>query len=507
MFRESDMTTTTTQTAPTRAPAAESPAHPRRWWILAVLGIAQLMVVLDATVVTIALPTAQTDLAFSDNARQWIVTAYALAFGSLLLLGGRIADVIGRKWVFIAGLAGFALASAVGGAAVNVGMLIGARAVQGLFAALLAPAILSLLTTTFTEPLERAKAFGIFGAIAGAGASVGLLLGGLLTEYANWRWTMYVNLIFAAIALVGGYLLLQHSRAAERAKLDLPGTVVVSAGLFALVYGFSHADTDGWGNGLTIGLLVAAGVLLAAFVVLQQRIANPLLPLRVVLDRNRGGALLAMFMAAAGMFGIFLFLTYYLQASLGYSAVRSGLAFLPLTAILVVVSAVASTQLIPRVSGRVLIPVGMVIAAVALYLLTHITLTSGYASHVLPALLLMGVGLGLVFATAFNLATLGVEAHDSGVASAAVNTMQQVGGSVGTALLNTIAASAASAWAAAHIGSGPRQLVLAGAAVHSYTVIFWWAAGIFAVGALLTAVILRPGLPQMDGEAAGSVVL
>jgi hypothetical protein len=282
---------------------------------------------------------------------------------------------------------------------------------------------------------------------------------------------------------------------------------VVSAGLFALVYGFSHADTDGWGNGLTIGLLVAAGVLLAAFVVLQQRIANPLLPLRVVLDRNRGGALLAMFMAAAGMFGIFLFLTYYLQASLGYSAVRSGLAFLPLTAILVVVSAVASTQLIPRVSGRVLIPVGMVIAAVALYLLTHITLTSGYASHVLPALLLMGVGLGLVFATAFNLATLGVEAHDSGVASAAVNTMQQVGGSVGTALLNTIAASAASAWAAAHIGSGPRQLVLAGAAVHSYTVIFWWAAGIFAVGALLTAVILRPGLPQMDGEAAGSVVL
>jgi EmrB/QacA subfamily drug resistance transporter len=507
MFRESDMTTTTTQTAPTRAPAAEAPAHPRRWWILAVLGIAQLMVVLDATVVTIALPTAQTDLAFSDNARQWIVTAYALAFGSLLLLGGRIADVLGRKWVFIAGLAGFALASAVGGAAVNVGMLIGARAVQGLFAALLAPAILSLLTTTFTEPLERAKAFGIFGAIAGAGASVGLLLGGLLTEYANWRWTMYVNLIFAAIALVGGYLLLQHSRAAERAKLDLPGTVVVSAGLFALVYGFSHADTDGWGNGLTIGLLVAAGVLLAAFVVLQQRIANPLLPLRVVLDRNRGGALLAMFMAAAGMFGIFLFLTYYLQASLGYSAVRSGLAFLPLTAILVVVSAVASTQLIPRVSGRVLIPVGMVIAAVALYLLTHITLTSGYASHVLPALLLMGVGLGLVFATAFNLATLGVEAHDSGVASAAVNTMQQVGGSVGTALLNTIAASAASAWAAAHIGSGPQQLVLAGAAVHSYTVIFWWAAGIFAVGALLTAVILRPGLPQMDGEAAGSVVL
>jgi EmrB/QacA subfamily drug resistance transporter len=501
------MTTTTTQTALTRAPAAESSANPKRWWILAILGIAQLMVVLDATVVTIALPTAQIDLGFSDNARQWIVTAYALAFGSLLLIGGRIADVIGRKWVLIAGLAGFAVASAIGGAAVNVGMLIGARAVQGLFAALLAPAILSLLTTTFTEPLERAKAFGIFGAIAGAGASIGLLLGGFLTEYANWRWTMYVNLIFAAVALVGGYLLLEHSKAAHRAKLDIRGTVVVSAGLFALVYGFSHADTSGWGNGVTIGLLVAAGVLLTGFVLMQQRIANPLLPLRIVVDRNRGGSLLAMFMASVGLFGVFLFLTFYLQASLGYSAVKSGLAFLPLTGVLVVVSAVASTRLIPRVSPKVLIPLGLAISAVAMYLLTHISLTSGYASHVLPALLLLGAGLGLVFATAFGLATLGVQASDSGVASAAVNTTQQVGGSIGTALLNTIAASAAASYAAAHIGRGPQQAVLATAAVHSYTVIFWWSAGIFALGALLTVLILRRGVPQMDPEAAESVVL
>ncbi len=505
-------TTLQKKKSPTRATSlgADTGTN-KRWWILAVLGIAQLMVVLDATVVNIALPTAQTDLAFSDNARQWIVTAYALAFGSLLLLGGRIADVIGRKWVFVIGLVGFAIASAIGGAAVDVGMLIAARAVQGLFAALLAPAILSLLTTTFTDPAERGKAFGVFGAIAGAGMSIGLLLGGFLTEYANWRWTMFVNLIFAAIALVGGLLLLEHSKAAERAKLDLPGTVVVSAGLFALVYGFSHAQTDGWANGVTIGFLVAAGVLLTAFVALQRRVANPLLPLRIVLDRNRGGAYLSMFASAAGMFAVFLFLTYYLQNSLGYSAVRTGLAFLPMTASLVVTASVASTVLVLRVSSRVLIPAGMIIAAVGMYVLTTIGFNTSYATHVLPATILLGVGLGLVFAPGFSLATLGVAASDSGVASATVNTMQQVGGSVGTALLNTIAATAATGYATAHLASttspAAAHLLQANAAIHSYTTAFWWAAAIFAAGAVLTAIVLRPGIPALDPEAAGGVVL
>jgi EmrB/QacA subfamily drug resistance transporter len=460
------------------------------------------MVVLDATIVNIALPTAQKSLGFSNDARQWIVTAYALAFGSLLLLGGRIADVFGRKWVFLIGLVGFALASAVGGAAVNVGMLITARAVQGLFAALLAPAILSLLTTTFTAPLERAKAFGIFGAIAGAGGSIGLLLGGVLTEYANWRWTLYVNLIFAAIALAGGYVLLEHSKSAHRARMDIPGTVVVSAGLFALVYGFSHAETDGWANGLTIGFLVASAVLLVAFVVIQQRIAHPLLPLRIVTDRNRGGAFLAMFASAAGMFAVFLFLTYYMQASLGYSAIQSGAGFLPMMGVLIVTSSVVSTQLVTKVSPKILIPVGMALAAVGMYLLTFIDLSSGYVGHILPGLIVMGVGLGLVFATGFGLATLGVQASDSGVASATVNTMQQVGGSVGTALMNTIAASAATSYASSHLGSGPMQLIAAKAAVHSYTVSFWWAAGIFVVGALISAMLLRPGVPQYSEDAA-----
>jgi EmrB/QacA subfamily drug resistance transporter len=461
--------------------------------------------------VNIALPTAQTDLAFSDNARQWIVTAYALAFGSLLLIGGRIADIIGRKWVFIIGLIGFAIASAVGGAAVDVGMLIAARAVQGMFAALLAPAILSLLTTTFTEPADRAKAFGIFGAIAGAGASIGLLLGGFLTEYANWRWTMFVNLIFAAAALAGGLALLTHSKAAQRAKLDLPGTLIVSAGLFSLVYGFSHAETAGWANSITIGFLGAAGVLLTAFVALQRRVANPLLPLRIVLDRNRGGAYLSMFASAAGMFAVFLFLTYYLQRSLGYSAVRTGLAFLPMTGSLVVVAAVVSTVLVARVSSRVLIPTGMLASAVAMYLLTRIGLSTGYTTHVLPSMILLGIGLGLVFAPGFSLATYGVDAKDSGVASATVNTMQQVGGSVGTALLNTIAASAASSYAVSQLSSAPgragAQLVQANAAIHSFTTAFWWASAVFVVGAVLSAIVLRSGVPQPDPEAAGGVVL
>ena len=454
-----------TTTAP--PPVSENPNHAKRWWILATLGIAQLMVVLDATVVNIALPTAQTDLGFNNTDRQWIVTAYALSFGSLLLIGGRIADVFGRKWTLVIGTAGFALASAVGGAAPNFGMLVTARAVQGVFAALLAPAILSLLTTTFSEPKERAKAFGIFGAIAGSGASVGLLLGGFLTEYLNWRWTLYVNLILCAFALTGSILLLTHVKTANRAKLDLLGTVLVSGGLFALVYGFSNAEQNGWGAALTVGMFVASGVLLVAFVLSQLRVSHPLLPMRIVLDRDRAGSYAAMFLSSIGMFGVFLFLTYYLQVNLRYSAVMTGTAFLPMTGALVVVAGVVSTVLVTRVSPRILVPTGLVLAAIAMLLLTQISTDTEYVSHILPALVIMGVGLGLVFAPAFNLATLGVRADDSGVASATVNVVQQVGGSIGTALLNTIAASAASTYVASHLTA---QIALhQGARVHVMT--------------------------------------
>jgi EmrB/QacA subfamily drug resistance transporter len=500
-----------TDTAPSTSGSAEDQAHARRWWILAILALAQVMVVLDSTIVNIALPTAQSSLGFNNADRQWVVTGYALAFGSLLLIGGRLADFFGRKWALIVGLSGFAIASAVGGASVNFGMLVTARAVQGAFGALLAPAVLALLTTTFSDPKERGKAFGIFGGIAGAGASIGLLLGGVLTEYASWRWTLYVNLILAAVTFAGAMVLLpNHERSADREKADTWGTVSSALGLFAMVYGFSNADQHGWSAPLTVVCLIVAVVLLVSFVIIEQRVSNPILPLRVVADRNRGGAFLVMFMAGIGMFAVFLFLTYYLQAILHYSAVKSGLAFLPMTGMIIVVASLGSAVLVTKISSRILIPTGMVAATVGLYLLTHISVTGNYATVVLPATLILGAGLGLVFAPAFNLATLGVEARDAGVASAAVNVAQQVGGSVGTSLFNTIAGTVVSTYLTAHLvglksGTAQYALVEAKSQLHSYTVAFWIAAGIFAAGAVISALILRSGLaaaPEGDAPVA-----
>ncbi len=476
----------------------ENPHHERRWAILVVLAIAQLMVVLDGTVVNIALPSAQHALGFSDGDRQWVVTAYSLAFGSLLLLGGRLADLLGRKRMFLIGLVGFALASAVGGAADGFGVLVVSRAVQGAFGAMLAPAALSLLTTTFTQAKERAKAFGVYGAIAGGGAAIGLLLGGVLTEYLSWRWCMYVNLIFAAAAFVGGMALLRNQRAAHRPKLDIPGIVTVSAGLFSLVYGFSHAEIGGWNSATTIGFLIAGVVLLAAFLVIQTRSANPLLPLRILTDRNRGGAYLAIFIVGVGMFGIFLFLTYYLQATLGYSAVMTGISFLPMTAAIMLASTVGSSFLATRIGPRWIIGSGMLTAAVGMAMLTGISLTSTYAQHILPGTMVMGLGMGLIFSSAMSLATAGVKSEDAGVASAMVSTSQQVGGSIGTALLNTLAASAVTAFIAGHVGQG--QSAVAQASVHGYTTAFWWSAGIFAVGALICGLLLRPEVPVLDPD-------
>ena len=446
----------TTASAATRGSSQTVPeddqTHARRWWILAVLALAQVTVVLDSTIVNIALPTAQTDLGFSNADRQWVVTGYALAFGSLLLIGGRLADFFGRKWALLVGLTGFAIASAVGGASVNFTMLVIARAVQGAFGALLAPAVLALLTTTFTDSKERGKAFGIFGGIAGAGASIGLLLGGFLTEYASWRWTLYVNLALAAVAFAGAMVFLpRHQRSAERERADTWGAVTITAGLFAVVYGFSNADQHGWSAPLTLICLAVGVVLLVTFVLIEQRVSNPILPMRVVLDRNRGGAYLVMFLAGIGMFAVFLFLTYYMQAILRYSAVKSGLAFLPLTGTIIVVASLGSAVLVTKISSRILIPIGMLLSAVGLYLLTHISIGGNYASVVLPATIIMGAGLGLVFAPGFNLAVLGVEPRDAGVASAAVNVMQQVGGSVGTSLFNTIAGTTVASYVAANL--------------------------------------------------------
>jgi EmrB/QacA subfamily drug resistance transporter len=462
------------------------------------------MVVLDATIVNIALPSAQQDLGFSDANRQWIITAYALSFGSLLLLGGRIGDLFGRKWTFIGGLSGFALASAAGGLAPSFAVLVAARAAQGAFGALLAPAALSLLSTTFTDPRERGNAFGIYGAIAGGGGAVGLLLGGVLTEYLSWRWCLYVNLGFAIPAAIGGLLLLQHRIEAVRPKLDVPGTLTAVSGLVALVYGLTKAETDGWTAGITLGCFAAAAVLLTAFVLIQRRSDHPLLPLHVVLHRDRGGAFAAVGVVGAGMFGVFLFLTYYLQQTLGFSPVGTGVAFLPMIGALILASTIASAVLLPRIGPRPLIASGLSLAAVGMVLLTHVTVNSTYASHVLPGLLVIGLGLGLSMAAAMNTATSGVRPEESGVASATMNTMQQVGGSIGTALLSTLAASATSAFVASHAtaaGSAAQAGVAAQAAVHGYVTAFWWSAAIFAAGAIVCGLLLRSGAPQVEAAA------
>jgi EmrB/QacA subfamily drug resistance transporter len=463
--------------------------HDRRWLILAIIGIAQLMVVLDVTIVNIALPSAQQDLGFSDDDRQWVITAYALAFGSLLLLGGRIADLFSRKWTFVVGLLGFAGASALGGAAQSFDLLVAARALQGAFGALLAPAALSLLTTIFTDPVERGKAFGIYAGIAGAGGAIGLLLGGALAEVLDWRWCLYVSIVFAVPAAIAGTRLLHHVPAGSRSRLDLPGALTVSSGLFALVFGLARAESDGWGDPITIGFLVGSAVLLAAFVWLQRRVAHPLLPLRVVTDRDRGASFLAIGTASAGLFALFLFLTFYLQDTKGFTALETGLAFLPLSFSIGPTVGIVSTRVLARTGPRPLVPAGMLTAGLGMVLLTRIGVDTGYATHVLPSLVLIGVGFGLIVAPSFAIATV-VPPQDSGVASGMVNTSQQIGGSIGTALLSTLAASAATDYLSGRV---PGPEVLQQAAVDGYTTAFLWAAGIFAIGAVVCASLLRSG--------------
>ncbi|WP_393086500.1 MFS transporter [Streptomyces sp. LN704] len=476
------------------------PSHQRRWWILLVISLSMLMGVLDGTIVNIALPSAQRDLGFSDADRQWVVTAYALAFGSLLLLGGRIADLVGQKVTFLVGLVGFAVASMVGGAANGFLMLVAARAVQGGFAALLAPSALSILMTTFTEPRERAKAFTVAGSVSGAGGAVGLILGGVLTEYLDWRWTMYVNVVFAVVAFVGGVALLHRAPRNTSSKLDVPGTLLVSAGLFCLVYGFSNAETHGWGSASTWGMLAAGTVLVALFVWRQNKAAYPLLPLRVLLDRNRGASFAALFVSGAGMFGVFLFLTYYLQQNLGYSAMKTGFAFLPMIVASSSASAVAANVLVPRTGPKSVVPLGMAIAAAGLVWMTALDMNSGYVTQVVPQLVLVGVGLGTVVAPAMSLATSGVAAADAGAASAAVNTVQQVGGSIGVALLSTMASDAVTEHLSGRNLKDPA--VLAQAGLEGYSTAYWWSAGFFLVGLVVTALLYRRGVPQQDENAA-----
>ena len=472
---------------------SSSELDPRRWAILAVVVVAQLMVVLDASIVTIALPSAQRALHISTANRQWVITAYTLAFGGLLLLGGRIADYGGRRRMFIIGLIGFATASALGGLAPDQAMLFGARALQGAFAALMAPAALSILTITFqSDPKERAKAFGAYGAVSGAGGAIGVLAGGILTEYASWRWCLLVNVPIALLAAVAASRIVHESRAGGTTRYDVPGALLSTGGLVCLVYGFTKANTDGWAAAPTLILISVAAVLLTTFVVVEARSSHPLLPLRVVAERNRGGSYLATLLTGAGLFAMFVFLSYYLQQVLHYSALKAGLAFLPF-AVGIIVAAGGSSALVPRIGPRVPMTVGLLLGALGLLWLTQIGVHTSYWTHVVPPVMCMSLGLGLAFPALSSTALVRVKEEDSGVASALVSTAQQVGGSLGTALLNTIAATATANYLASR---GPR--FASAAVVHGFSVAFAVGAALLGLAAIVSATLVTARASELS---------
>ncbi len=484
------------------APAPTS--EPNRWAVLGLIAIAQLMVVLDSTIVNIALPSAQADLGFSTENRQWVVTAYALAFGSLLLVGGKIGDLFGRKWTFTGGLIGFAVVSFIGGLAPSFGVLVAARALQGVFGALLAPSALSLMTVTFADSPDRPKAFGVFAAVATAGASVGLLLGGALTDALSWRWCLYVNLVIAIPAAFFAMRVLVNEVNPHRPKIDWAGVALACTGLFGIVFGFSEAETNSWTAASTIVSLAGGVVLLVGFVLTERRIEQPLLPLHIVWDRARGGAYSSIMIAGASVFAVFLFLTFFMQENLGYSPLKTGVAFLPMTLMIFVMAPTVQTQLIPRIGVRPIVITGMTLGVLAMVLFfMQLEPDSTYARNVLPGLILMGIGMPCIFGPAFATATLGVDRFEAGVASAMVNTCQQVGGAVGTAVLSTIFAHAATNYASDH-EAGPG--LAAAASVHGYTTAFTFAAILFGVGLVVAALIFPRGVaPAQHGAPAEPV--
>jgi len=477
-----------TPSAMTQPSAPPNPHYERRWLALGVILIAQIMILLDATIVNVALPSAQSDLGFSDAARPWVVTAYLLAFGSLLPLGGRLADAFGRKNMFMLGLLGFAVASAAGGAAPNISTLITARAAQGGFAAVLAPAALSLITVIFTEMKELNKAFAIFGAVAGSSAAIGLLLGGLLTDYANWRWCMYVNIAFAIAGIVGGLALLHNSTEPDRPKLSVPSTIVGSAAIFGVVFGSAKAQTDGWSSALTLTPLIAGGLLLIGFVALQKVDRHPLIPLHVLADRNRGAAYLTLFLGQAGVFALFLFLTYYFQGVLNYSPIKTGVAFLPMMLTVAVIATLTQSVLVRHLTIRTIVAAGLAVGGAGTALLTQADARSPYAAWVLPGLILIGTGIGSAIVSAVALGQQGVEPRDAGTAGAVNNVAQQLGAALGVAVISTFVGTATTDYLSEH---GSTAVV--SATVHGFTVGFWWAAGAFWAGAVLCGALIRRG--------------
>jgi MFS family permease len=516
----------TTSAAGPVTPADEP--YEKRWLALGVIAMTVLLVILDATIVNIALPAVTADLGISAASQQWIVTAYTLTFGGFLLLGGRIADFWGRKRTYLVGAGGFAVASALGGIAQNEAMLFGARALQGVFGALLAPASLALLTVLFTDPKERAKAFGVYGAIAGGGSAVGLLLGGVLTEYADWRWCFWVNLPVALLAIALAIPIVPESKAPGDTSYDIPGAVLVTLGLASVVYGFTRvaeasqtnaaeaaaanaqaaqgqalvSPDSGWTDGLAWLFIVAGLVLVALFVLLELRTKNPLLPMRIVLDRNRGGAYLTSTLVGAGLIGAFFFLSLYFQQVLGYEPVVAGLASLP-TTLGVFISAGAASALVPRVGPKPLMVLGGLLAAAGLFTLSFVGLDTSFWALPFPGQLLLGLGLGFTFVPLSNLALVGAGVHDAGAASAMLNATQQVGASIGTAVLASLSVAAISAYTADALTSGadPQDPTVGlSAQVEGYTTAFTWAAALLVLGALVSAVLIKATKEDLPAE-------
>jgi len=460
---------------------------PRRDWIvLAIVALVQLVVVLDGTIVTIALPQAQTDLGLSDGERSWVVTAYALAFGGLLLLGGRLVNYLGLKKAFMIGIVGFAIASGFGGVVQNGTELIIARGLQGVFAALLAPAALAILTITFTSGRERNIAFAVFGTVAGVGAAVGLLLGGLLTEYATWRWCLLINVPIAVVIVVAGSTSLRHSPPDRENPIDGWGALLVVLGLGAVVFGLTEAEKS-WTSPQVIVSLVLGVLLVAAFVVTQARRAHPLLPLRVVTHRVRGTAFAIQAIAGAVMIGSMLYLTLHLQIVLGMKPFEAGLATLPQTVLIMVVAGVGSRYL-EAIGPKPFLVLGPVLTAAGLFWLSFITAGGSYATHVLPGLALTGIGMGMVFLPLQNVALRGVSPQDAGVAGALSTASMQIGGSVGLAVWTTVAAGA----------TGSAMTI--DAMVDGYSAVFLGSALLMLVGGIVALV----ALPQHDRAAVAA---
>ena len=494
---------------------------PKRWLALAVIAIAQLMIVLDASIVNIALPSAQKDLGISDADRQWVVTAYTLTFGGFLLLGGRIADYMGRKRTFIVGLIGFAAASALGGIASTAGLLYAARGLQGTFAALMAPAALSLISVTFIEAKERATAFGVYGAVSGGGAAIGIILGGTLTEYASWRWTLGVNVPIALATAAAAWLYVKESKAHGNTKYDIPGAILVTLGLVSLVYGFTEAaklkdpesgstEVLGWTDSSTLSFLGVGVILLIAFVLWERRSSSPLLPMKVALDRNRGGSYLIFLFIGAGLFAMFLFLTFYFQITMGYSPLKGGFAFLPFS-IGIITTAGVVANLLPKLGPKPIMVTGLVSATAGMLMLTQIDTGTNYWAWVLPSELLMSIGMACVFIPASSTALIGVSEHDAGVASALLNTSQQVGGSLGTALLNTLYAGAVTGYLADNLSPTADRAQIGQATsdafVHGYHVAFFWGSMMLVVALFFAVVMInakKDDIPEEVGVPAAA---